>query len=302
MSDPAIYVIPEAYYGGAAPKQVVRKEHGFAPTGLPSPAAKKSARKKWIFIAVIGGLFLMVVGGSVLYFTRGLRQSTPTPAPVSPPVSTPPAVNDPPIVPSPEISVSPQPQIPPTPESAPSSDADNDGLTLLEEGLYGSQETVPDTDSDGFLDGHEVVNLYNPSGIAPERLEATEFVTRFTHSMYSYDLLYPKTWQVLPDSAARDLSFQSATGESIAVSVIDNPEHLTARAYAASNAPQATVADWTSNKANVRGVLIEEANQLRGVFEGKNFLYIAHYSFPLEGVPAYRRTFEMMLNSFRIAQ
>lgn len=240
----------------------------------------------------------MVLGGAIWYFTRGLRPPTEAPAPVPPVVETPAPIEPPPV--TPEVPVPPEPQPLPPPEPTPSSDTDNDGLTQAEEGLYGSQDIVPDTDSDGFLDGHELVNLYNPSGIAPERLEATGFVTRFKHQSYFYELLYPKTWQLLPDAGARELSFQSATGESIAVSVIDNPQQQTPAAFATSTAPSATITDWTTNKANVSGVLIEEAGALRGVFGNGNFLYVVQYSLPQAGAGAYRRTFEMMLNSLRI--
>lgn len=298
MAEPIIHVIPEAYYGGAVPKKVLHKEiSSSAGSSAASPSSSKPSRNKWIFIAAIGGAFLIVVAGSIWYFTRGLRT---TPSAPSPQIETPPAIVEPPVVEVPPIPTPPEPQLPVEP--SPSSDADNDGLTQAEEGIYGSQVTVPDTDSDGFLDGHELVNLYNPSGIAPERLEATGFVTRFKHSTYSYELLYPKAWQLLPDASARELSFQSATGESIAISVIDNPEHLTARAYGASSAPQATITDWTTNKANLTGVLIEETNQLRGVYSAGDFLYVAHYSISSQGGAAYRRTFEMILNSFRVVQ
>lgn len=300
MSEPTIYVIPEAYYGGVAPKKVSRKETSFSArsSSAPTTSSARSSRDKWIFFSITGVLFLIVLGGSIWYFTRGLRPAAPIPASVPAQNEIPPLISEPPVVPVPEVSAPSEPPAEPTP----SSDADNDGLTQVEEVLYGSQPTVPDTDSDGFLDGHETLNLYNPSGIAPERLEDTGFVTRFKHPIYFYEFLYPKLWRILPEASARDLSFQSATGESIAISVMDNPNNISPRDFAVQTAPGpgAEISDWTSNKANVAGVLIKEAGGLRGVFGNGGLIYAVHYATPEGTAPAYLRTFEMMLNSLRI--
>ncbi len=48
-------------------------------------------------------------------------------------------------------------------------DSDNDGLTDDEERIYGTDINNPDTDGDGYLDGQEVKNGYNPLG--PGKLE-----------------------------------------------------------------------------------------------------------------------------------
>ncbi|MFH1366484.1 MAG: hypothetical protein ABIH38_00650 [Patescibacteria group bacterium] len=44
-------------------------------------------------------------------------------------------------------------------------DSDNDGLTDMEEIIYGTDKNNPDTDGDGHLDGAEVENGYNPNGV-----------------------------------------------------------------------------------------------------------------------------------------
>ncbi|MEK7105439.1 MAG: thrombospondin type 3 repeat-containing protein [Patescibacteria group bacterium] len=43
-------------------------------------------------------------------------------------------------------------------------DADNDGLTTEQEATYGTDVSVSDTDHDGYSDGEEVTNGYNPLG------------------------------------------------------------------------------------------------------------------------------------------
>lgn len=43
-------------------------------------------------------------------------------------------------------------------------DSDKDGLTDLVEKFYGTDPYNPDTDGDGYLDGEEVKNHFNPLG------------------------------------------------------------------------------------------------------------------------------------------
>ena len=43
-------------------------------------------------------------------------------------------------------------------------DTDNDGLSDIDEVIYGTDMNNPDSDGDGYLDGDEVENGYNPMG------------------------------------------------------------------------------------------------------------------------------------------
>jgi hypothetical protein len=52
----------------------------------------------------------------------------------------------------------------PTPSQPAPTDADNDGLTNIQEEQLGTNPTNPDTDGDGFKDGDEVKAGYNPNG------------------------------------------------------------------------------------------------------------------------------------------
>ena len=46
----------------------------------------------------------------------------------------------------------------------PQADSDQDGLNLEQEAIYGTDPYNSDTDNDGFKDGDEVKNGYNPNG------------------------------------------------------------------------------------------------------------------------------------------
>ncbi len=73
----------------------------------------------------------------------------PGPPPPPPPL--------PRLTPGSEVTTSPSPRSNPD-------DADNDGLSELEETRYGSKPDNPDTDGDGFSDGKEVKGGFNPAG------------------------------------------------------------------------------------------------------------------------------------------
>ncbi len=76
---------------------------------------------------------------------------------------------------APSIPTLVQPSLPPG-----GLDPDSDGLSDLEEPIYGTDLHNPDTDGDGFLDGNEVYHLYNPAAKAPVRLLDSGLVRLFS--------------------------------------------------------------------------------------------------------------------------
>lgn len=68
-------------------------------------------------------------------------------------------------------------------------DTDSDGLTDVEEAIYGTDINDPDTDADGYTDGEEVAGGYNPLGEG----KLTVYET-YTNSEYGFSLDYPSTW------------------------------------------------------------------------------------------------------------
>ena len=306
MSEPAIIVIPEEYYGGAFPKPV-RPTGSPMQSGMsPSGGAVRKFSPKIFFIVGVSVLFVAVVGFAAWYFTKPLRTAVAPLVPETPleevavPTLTPEVVEPAPDAPISEPAVSPTvtPDVPPV--SEPFSDSDNDKLTFAEEELYHTQATTPDTDADGFLDGHEVVNLYNPSGIAPEKLEIAKLVVRAINTTYGYEILYPSAWQAPEDFGAREIVF-SENGDSITVSVIDNRGSVTLTDWALQNFGK-TFSAWTSNKAGLTGLFGETESGLRAAFEGRGRIYLFQYTSAAPERPIYRTTFEMMLNSFRVSE
>ncbi len=302
MSEPVIYTIPEEYYGGRAPKgkKQVSAPVTTSPAAVEEKSSGKKSKKKIVIVAIIF-LFVLTIAGAAWYFTRPLRvkPASPKETPALEVPSVPEVPEAPAAPPAPEVPVPAVVPTPPPPPPAPPfyEDTDRDGLTNAEETLYHGGKTQPDTDSDGFLDGHEVANLYNPSGNAPERLEAAGFARRFEDNASAYALLYPSTWTVSADPSARSVEFVPAEGgDRITVKVFDNPEARSLRDWVVATYG-GTLADWTTNKSGIPGITVQGDRQRQGLFAGPQVFYVIEYLKSEEGA-AYNTTFEMMLNSF----
>lgn len=72
-----------------------------------------------------------------------------------------------------------------------SSDIDRDGLTDLEEEAYGTKADVADTDGDGYADGLETRNLYDPAKKADARLLQSSVMRLFSHTNPDISVAYP---------------------------------------------------------------------------------------------------------------
>jgi hypothetical protein len=129
-----------------------------------------------------------------------------------------------------EVSVrvsdpAPLPPPPPTTPALPPGglDSDSDGLTDLEEPLYGTDARTPDADGDGFLDGNEVFHLYNPAARSGVRLLDSGLVKQFD-APAGWLILVPTNWIAgldIPDGSQATVT--TGHGESIVLGIQDNP-------------------------------------------------------------------------------
>lgn len=143
-----------------------------------------------------------------------------------------------------------------TPESAPKetapnlrvgADTDSDGLTDIEEILLGTSSTTPDTDSDGYFDGSELINLYNPAGGG--ELTANSYISLYENKAFAYELFYPSVWQTSVNGGDDSLMFKS--GDNQFIQVIVQP-----------NANKQTLDDWYVEQLGLSAV--ETGNRLSG--------------------------------------
>ncbi len=114
------------------------------------------------------------------------------------------------------IEIEAMPIAPPVPANG--VDTDGDGLTNIEEVLYGTNSERSDTDNDTYADGSEVANQYNPKG-AGTLAESGIFAR--VHG-FPFTFFYPVSWQRTGTVAVGEMSFTAPTGEFFQFLVEDN--------------------------------------------------------------------------------
>lgn len=184
---------------------------------------------RWVYVAA-GVVGLLGIGGIVWYYLRpsALPPEPPPPVIVVPPILPP----EPPLAvttTTPEIvggarplRDTPEPVVFPSLLLADSVDLDVDSLTDAEEALLGTDSGVWDSDRDGYYDGQEVFNLYNPLGFAPIKLIDSGLIDEYQNSSWGYRLYYPKGWELAPvDRESRQVLLSAITGDFVEVRVFE---------------------------------------------------------------------------------
>jgi len=186
-----------------------------------------------------------------------------------------------------------------------SQDSDNDGLTDPEEDLYGTEKRKPDTDGDGYLDGEEVLNLFNPKAGGGALLENSGLVNIYKNPALNYEIFYPSSWLAKPtDQSLQEVIFQSATSEYIQVLVQDNPDKLDLVKWYNQQSPQSDL-NLLEKKTAKRGgyqVLVSPdklTNYIQAP-ETPDKVYVITYN--IDGLTQinFLTTFGMMVNSFKV--
>jgi len=185
--------------------------------------------------------------------------------------------------------------------TANTSDLDGDGLTDIEEELYGTDSGMWDTDGDGYYDGQEVVNLYNPRGFAPVRLVDSGLVREYVNPFAGYRVYYPIQWQRgSVDSEDLHVLFSAAGGEYVAIRVFEKTLDMTFVDWFGMYAEGQQFNQLVSftNRFSVQGW--KRTDGLVAYFENQRFVFVMSYYQPDSRAPVpYRSTMEMMFQSFR---
>lgn len=176
-------------------------------------------------------------------------------------------------------------------------DSDNDGLTDVEEQLYGTKINQPDTDEDGYLDGDEVRNGFNPTGAG--KILKSDKVKLFENSEFGYSINYTIAWiaEALNVEDAREVLFTSDTGEFMEVIVQDNPSGQTVEAWYKSQFPEYTLEQLETFKVN-DDTAVKSADGFTVYFANDNYIYAVTYKYGTKKEVNFLTTFEMMYKSF----
>lgn len=179
-------------------------------------------------------------------------------------------------------------------------DSDSDGLTDVEEAVYGTDSRNPDTDGDGFLDGNEVFHLYNPAATAPVRLIDSGIVKQVQASS-GWRLLVPKDWVATltpPDGATATIRTNS--GETFTVTLEDNAAEMSLRDWYNSHIEDSAINPprEITTKGGLVGLLGGDRLTTYFTWDGK--VFVLHYELGSKDFINYRTSFEMILNSLEL--
>jgi hypothetical protein len=196
------------------------------------------------------------------------------------------------------VRTSPTPDVPPPPPTLPPAglDSDSDGLTDLEEPLYGSPVNNPDADKDTYNDGNEVYHLYSPSGKAPGKLLESGLVKKI-ESNVGWAFYAPSPWQASVNEDGLKGAVLTGHGEAFIASVEDNPDQKPLLDWYLAQHPGVLSSQVTAFKTQSGFEGLAGADQLSAYFPWGNKVFVLRYN--LDGKPFvnFRTTFEMMKNS-----
>ena len=308
QKDPTIYTIPEQFYGLAVKAELPKVSAGtvvpasvasaprppaapVAPVLPAGPHGKPS--KKWLLIPAAAVLLVLGMGTLVWWFLR----PEPRPQPALPSVTLP--VPEP--VPAPEAATT-TPEVPPQSNDK-AADQDGDGLSNAEEQLYGTGPLNNDTDGDGYSDGLEVTNLYNPAGFKPTKLIEAGLVTPYASATAPFQVLYPTSWKIGPaPTKAEGLEVADPeTADSLAVVAEENPDKQLLLDWYLSRNPGVS-AGQVRQFTTKTGLEVLQGPESPGSLQayvdlGDRNLYRLSYATGPEGL-LFRTTFAMFVHSF----
>jgi hypothetical protein len=192
----------------------------------------------------------------------------------------------------------PPPEVPKLPPAG--LDSDSDGLTDLEEALYGTNPRNPDTDGDSFNDGNEVYHLYNPLGRPPTTLLDSGVVKPF-ESPVGWRLYVPNAWQTKLEESGMKGTITTGHGETFTITLEDNPLNQTLLDWYLGRNPgvlSTQVRAYVTTKASLDA--LEGADPLVTYFKWGNKILSIRYNLDDQPFVNFRTTYGMMLNSLSL--
>lgn len=181
------------------------------------------------------------------------------------------------------------------------SDQDADALTDEEEGMFATDSGVWDSDKDGYYDGQEVFNLYNPNGFAPQKLIDSGLVREYVQPLFQYHLYYPLNWEAdTVDTDQRIVLLSNLSGDYVEVRVVTKGENETFTDWFARNAPTQSFSDLVqqSNRFKVEGW--KRKDNMVSYFVSAKEVYVLVYHPREQGVIHFPYIFSMVSQSFRL--
>lgn len=185
--------------------------------------------------------------------------------------------------------------------SSEATDIDKDQLSDKEEEIFDTDSGSWDSDADGYYDGQEVFNLYNPKGFAPVRLIDSGLIKQYINLIFDYRLYYPKDWQVGEvDKSGKQVLLSAVSGDYIEVRAAkDDKRDFTA--WFEQHAANQNITDLLqfTNRFEVEGW--KRRDSMVAYFPSKGMVYIMVYRPGNVGPAVFKNVMNMMIQSFRPA-
>ena len=312
-------VIPAIFYGGKDPVLHYEETVVNVPSRIktltpppkklpPKPVGQRSSFSIGKALMVVIPVVILAAGGLTWDLVAKAKRTTVTPAPLAtplPPAPTPePPAEEPPPEAVPPVAETPpeRPLVFPRVFLADSADLDQDSLTDREEEIFGTDSGIWDTDTDGYFDGQEVFNLYNPTGFAPVRLIDSGLIREYVNPTWQYRVYYPIGWAAAAvDPKADHVLFSAITGDFIEVRAFPKEAGESFADWFARRTADQQFSDLVeiTNRFDVSGW--KRRDELVAYFETDQavFLFIYQIGEEAESV-LFRNTIKMMYQSFRL--
>ncbi len=325
-------VMPEVFYGGRDPvvyfKNIAGKNKNASKRQLPSLAKLGAGKlgafiqKKWVRYAGLGLIFLIVVISISVYYLQQaglLKFNQPETATVAEEQKI---ENKEAVIPEEKISeseIATTTVVVPELETATttlslaerelefpqifltnSTDQDNDSLTDIEEEIFGTDSGQWDSDGDGYYDGQEVFNLYNPKGTAPMKIIDSGIVQEYINPNWQYRLYYPVGWQVgAVDEEANQVLISALTGDYVEVNAFKKESKETFQDWFARKAGGQKYSELEifSNRFLESGQRISD--ELAAYFVSGDNIYVLIYHPGASGFIPFRQVMVLLRQSFR---
>lgn len=187
----------------------------------------------------------------------------------------------------------------------PSKDTDGDSLSNEEEQIYTTKADKPDTDTDGYNDGAEILAGYDPTNpTSAGRLSDSSLVESYKNKEYGYTILFPSEWIAEEVSESRDNevfftpSALDTAGQFVEVIVENNPTGFTAVDWYLDQQPSVTESELEkiTSFAGAEGVLSTDG--YTAYFANNNYVYAISYQYGNSKELHFNSTFTMIAKSF----
>jgi len=181
-----------------------------------------------------------------------------------------------------------------------SADVDNDALTDLEEELFNTDSGTWDTDGDGYYDGQEISNLYNPTGLAPMRLIDAGLVQEYINPTWQYRIYYPIPWLMGEvDTMADQVLFSSFSGDFVEIIVFEKDNTTTFEDWFGNEVEGQKFSNLQKFTNRFQEDGWKRKDNLVAYFVNSEKVYVLIYNPGSTGLVSYRHVMQMMVQSFR---